>query len=280
MLKPNDTVAILGCSNPLSHSNYKKVQSLKEILNSLNINVELSPYLFDNNSSPKHRGEIFNKYMQDSNIKIIFDISGGDLCNETLEYIDFNSFKNNKTLYCGYSDNSVIINALYKKSNLYSLNYQLTRLVGEDSQNQLSLFKDTFLSNSKALTNFNYNWISQNKMSGIVLGGNLRCTLKLAGTEYLPDFNNSILFLESLGGDYKKVITYFTQYKHMGIFSKINGIILGEFTELERENGVNAPIEILKSIIDISKIPVIKTQELGHSQISKAIEIGEFREFL
>ncbi|MGL4729972.1 MAG: LD-carboxypeptidase, partial [Clostridium sp.] len=114
----------------------------------------------------------------------------------------------------------------------------------------------------------------------IVVGGNLRCTLKLAGTSYIPNFNNTILFIESLGGDENKVKTYLTQFKQIGAFSNLNGLIIGEFTELQNALGYDAPINILKSIIDINQIPIIQTRELGHDQSSKAIFIGKHQLFI
>ena len=40
-------------------------------------------------------------------------------------------------------------------------------------------------------------FLQGSKMQGIVVGGNIRCLLKLAGTEYWPDMNGKILLLES-----------------------------------------------------------------------------------
>ena len=50
----------------------------------------------------------------------------------------------------------------------------------------------------------------------------------------MPNFDNKILFLESLGGDLNKIATFIEQYHQIGAFDKINGILLGEFTELEK----------------------------------------------
>lgn len=45
-------------------------------------------------------------------------------------------------------------------------------------------------------------------MEGIVVGGNLRCLLKFVGIKYMLDFENKILFLESMGGDIFKILIY------------------------------------------------------------------------
>lgn len=56
-------------------------------------------------------------------------------------------------------------------------------------------------------------------MQGIVVGGNIRCLLKLAGTEYWPDMNGKILLLESfiIISD-SKMILFFEKHKKYRVF--------------------------------------------------------------
>ena len=121
---------------------------------------------------------------------------------------------------------------------------------------------------------FKYEFIRGSKMEGMVVGGNIRCFLKLMGTKYQPDFNNKILFLESLSGDCAKMATFLSQYKQVGAFDNIKGIILGTFTEMERENYKPSIEEMIISIID-SSIPIAKSFELGHGEDCKCIIIGK-----
>lgn len=46
-------------------------------------------------------------------------------------------------------------------------------------------------------------------------------------------FENKILFLEVFGRDVALITTFLSQLKQMGVFSKINGILLGTFTKME-----------------------------------------------
>jgi muramoyltetrapeptide carboxypeptidase LdcA involved in peptidoglycan recycling len=116
-------------------------------------------------------------------------------------------------------------------------------------------------------------------MDGIVIGGNIRCLLKLAGTPYFPDFENKILFLESLGGEVGLITTLFRQLKQIGVFSKVSGVLLGNFTKMEESNSQPTVEEILKSIIKDNKLPIAKTREVGHGSDSKCIQIGKFISF-
>ena len=91
----------------------------------------------------------------------------------------------------------------------------------------------------------------------------------------MPNFQDKIIFLESLGGDVPKMITYLTQCKQMGIFKKVKGIILGSFTEMEREKYSPGIVEITKYIVNNPNMPIVKTSEIGHGKDSKCIIIGE-----
>ena len=213
-------------------------------------------------------------FFKDSNIKAIFDVSGGDLANGVLEYLDFEIIKNSIKPFFGYSDLSVIINSLYSKTGMNTYLYQIRNLIEAHKNKQIQEFKSTFMGSGNELLTFNYEWVQGNSMEGIVVGGNLRCFLKLSGTEYMPDFQDKIIFLESLGGDVPKMTTYLTQYKQMGVFKKVKGIILGSYTEMERQKYSPSIEEIIKGVVNNPSIPIVKTNEIGHGKDSKCIIIG------
>ena len=91
----------------------------------------------------------------------------------------------------------------------------------------------------------------------------------------MPDFQDKILFLESFSGDVSKMATYLTQYKQMGVFKKVKGIILGSYTEMEGKNYAPSIEELAKTIINDSSMPIAKTGEIGHGKDSKCIIIGD-----
>ena len=90
----------------------------------------------------------------------------------------------------------------------------------------------------------------------------------------MPDFQDKILLLESLGGDVGKMTTYLTQYKHLGAFKKVKGIVLGTFTEMEREGYTPNIIEIVKYLVNDPQMPICRTKDIGHGQDSKCMAIG------
>ncbi|WP_252234283.1 S66 peptidase family protein [Clostridium sp. ZS1] len=279
LLNKGDKVGIIACSNGVDKSMELKMNELKRTLNFIGLNVIFSNTIYKKysvfNGSGKERANELMKLFEDRSIKAIFDISGGDLANGILEYLDFDIIRKNSKLFFGYSDLSVVINALYAKNNIQMYLYQIRNLIGDNSEIQIKNFIETFMEDKKSLFDFKYEWIQGKSIEGIVVGGNIRCFLKLAGTEYMPKFKDKILLLESLSGNVAKMTTYLTHYKQLGVFKEIKGIILGNFTEMENKQYSPSIIELVKEIVNDVNMPIVKTKEIGHGPDSKCIIIGE-----
>ena len=115
----------------------------------------------------------------------------------------------------------------------FSVLYQVRNLTYEHSQEQITDFLETVLGGSSALYDFPCEFVRGTHMEGMVVGGNIRCLLKLAGTPFWPDMREKILLLESYGGGVPQMVTYLSQLSQMGVFKKVNGILLGTFTKME-----------------------------------------------
>lgn len=283
LLTEKDSVALIVCSDSLNSSTKLHIPELISTLSSFGINVVYDKSIYEDfnldNGILKKRANILMEYFQNDKIKAIFDISGGDLSNAILDYLDFNIIKENQKSFFGYSDLSVLVNAIYVKTGAKTYLYQVRNLVRENKEIQCKNFKETFFENKKSLVTFDYRWIQGEKMEGIVIGGNIRCFLKLAGTEFMPNFKDKILFIEGLSGNVNKMITYLSQLKQIGAFEKCNGVILGTFTEMETKEYKPSIEDIIKVIVDNKNLPIIKTNEIGHAHDSKCIIIGEKLKF-
>lgn len=276
----NSKIYLIACSNQLSLEYKPKFYKIVKILKDLNLDVTISSNIFKSDnllSNGKVRADNLNSAFKNKEITHIFDVSGGDLCNEMLPYIDFEIIKNSKALYFGYSDLSVLLNSIYRKTSKKSFYYNIKTIL---TYNGLENFKNTFLDGSYDMfSSWNYKWLLGSNIRGTLLGGNIRCTLKLAGTEYMPIFKNgkeNILFLESNSGDINKIRSFLAQYEMLGIFSNISGLILGEFTEINSKDQNKELEEICINICKKYNISLIKTCEIGHNPESKGIVIGGY----
>ncbi|EJT6502969.1 LD-carboxypeptidase [Clostridium perfringens] len=280
-LNKGDKIGIISCSNGLSIKNKNIIDELKLNLKSLDIDIVEGDTLYAKeynlfSGTREEKARALEKLFLDKDIKMIFDISGGDLANEVLDFLDFNLIKENPKPFFGYSDLTVLLNAIYSQCDITTYNYQLRNLIGKFKEEQMQNFKASFIDGKEDIFNLDYKWVNGSHLEGIVVGGNIRCLLKLAGTKYMPDFKDKILFLESFSGNSAKMVTYITQYKNLGVFNQVKGIILGEFTEMERENLKPDIVEILKRVIGEINIPILKTSDLGHGADAKCIPIGKY----
>ena len=280
-LNKGNKIGIISCSNGLSIKNKNIIEELKLNLKSLDIEMVEGDTLYAKeynlfSGTGEEKARALEKLFLDKDIKMIFDISGGDLANEVLDFLDFNLIKENPKPFFGYSDLTVLLNAIYSQCDITTYNYQLRNLIGKFKEEQMQNFKASFIEGKEDIFNLDYEWINGSHLEGIVVGGNIRCLLKLAGTKYMPNFKDKILFLESFSGNSAKMVTYITQYKNLGVFNEVKGIILGEFTEMERENLKPDIVEILKRVIGEINIPILKTRDLGHGADAKCIPIGKY----
>ena len=279
MMQQGDKAAIVCCSDGQKAAYRDKINELSKTLREIGLVPVFSDFIYAEEAvfagTALERADSLMAFYRDEEIRAIFDISGGDIANEILPYLDFEVIAGSDKQFWGYSDLTTIINAIYAKTGQKSVLYQVRNLVYENSDRQIADFTNTVMKGQRDLWNFEYRFLQGKGLSGIVVGGNIRCLLKLAGTEYWPDMTGKVLLLESLGGAASQMVTYLSQLKQIGAFDKVNGILLGTFTKMEQEQ--NTPsIEELVMRYAGTRLPIVKTQEIGHGTDSKGIVIGEY----
>ena len=279
ILKEGDQVGVICLSNGLSRDMKERIEYLCTVLQNMGIQPICSPYLYRDafvfSAEASKRASILMEFYKNNEIKAIFDISGGDIANEVLEYLDYEVIKEKNKPFFGYSDLTTVINALYSQAGASSYLYQIRNIIGSYSEKQQSDVSKCLLQGTSELLDFKYTFLQGNVMEGIVVGGNIRCFLKLAGTRFMPDCTGKILLLESRSGGVAQMLTFLNQYKQMGILDQISGLILGSFTEMEEKQLEPCIEELVIKVLGERKIPVVKTREIGHGQDSKAIMIGK-----
>jgi muramoyltetrapeptide carboxypeptidase LdcA involved in peptidoglycan recycling len=220
-------IGVIAFSNSLSEHERPVLEKFKSLLLNANNDVCFSNYLFGTQENLLKPSELAKKKAFEANefiqsgVKVLLDISGGDSANLVLEFLNFDLISQNQVKYFGYSDNSVILNSIYSQTKSPSF-YYCPRMIAEDETGQqLDYFSSRIIDFQLNNPTFKYEFLRGDFLDGEVLGGNLRCSLKIAGTKFSPDFENKILFLESLGGDQHKVSSYLHTFYMLGVFDKI-----------------------------------------------------------
>lgn len=292
MLKPGDKVGIVCCSNGQDTEQTSQIEQLVNELREVGLNPVLSPYLYKVSEqsvfsgTAKQRADALMEFYKNPEIMAVFDISGGDVANMLLPYLDYDVIAKNPKEFWGYSDLTTILNAIYAKTGNSGVLYQVKNIIWDESREQ-KIRMNNFIHNIweggryPYLYGFEYHFLQGNAMEGTVIGGNIRCLLKLAGTEYWPDMHGKLLLLEGMGGGVAQYAAYLAQLNQLHVFEQVEGILLGTFTQMEREGQTPTVEEMLLTLLHdsekerVRKLPVAKTKEIGHGINSKAIEIGK-----
>lgn len=301
-LKIGDEVRVIAPA--LSYSIFS--EELKSIANKriedLGLKLTFGKHINEKNdftsSSIESRIEDLHNAFSDKNVKAIFTAIGGANSNQLLKYIDWEIIKNNPKIFCGFSDITALNNSIFAKTGLvtysgphystfgqklyvdYTLDYTKKCLMDNEpfeikqseSWSDDKWYKDQDKRN--LIKNDGWLVINEGKANGTILGANL-CTLNLLqGTEYMPDLDNSILFLED---DYLTNPDNFDRdlqsLIHLPDFNKVKGIVIGRFQN-KSEVTNNLLIQIIKTKKELTNIPVIANVDFGHTDPKITFPIG------
>ena len=276
ILNNNDKIALVVCSNGKNIEDKDRLEKLESILVEMGLVPIFTKYIykdkFGRGAKAQVRAEELMSFYKNKEIKAIFDISGGDIANEVLEYLDYDAIKRNYKPFFGYSDLTTVLNALISKTNEINYLYQILNII--ENEEIRTNFENTFMKNEQTLFDVKWRFLQGSSIEGEVIGGNIRCFLKLVGTRYFPEVKNKVLFIEGLGTSIEGLVTHLAQLKQIGVFDIISGLLIGTFTKIEKEFSVEKLFELIRDYIP-SSLPVVKTQEVGHANNSKALKIGE-----
>ena len=267
------TVGITACSDAKRPESREQVRELVRFLEASGNRVLLSSCIFERPGarySGEERAEQLMNLCSNPEVSDIYDISGGDMANEVLDSLRYEVIRESRAVFWGYSDLTTVINAIYTKTGKSSVLYSAGNLVkGQDQDLQRQRFLE-----GKSLFSPEFTMIQGDCMEGILVGGNIRCFLKLAGTEYFPDLQDKLLLLEARSGRVPQMVTFLSQLRSMGAFRKIKGILLGTFSQMEKEACTPDMVSLVQSFAG-PELPLAKTREIGHGTDSKAIYIGK-----
>ena len=135
-MQKGDKVGIVCCSNGQKITYREKIELLRDTLEGMGLVPVFSDYIYEKedvfSGTARERAEALMAFYRDEEIKAIFDISGGDIANGILPYLDFEVIGNSDKSFWGYSDLTTIVNAIYKKIGKTSVLYQIRNLIYAD----------------------------------------------------------------------------------------------------------------------------------------------------
>lgn len=284
-------------SDPLSASSLESIQRLMGYLKRSGIHCDLADepcWLID----PKIRADQWNHALRSGEYDWIFDISGGNLANLCAPYLDYSANKASKCIFAGFSDLSCLLNAVSFKTQrptlLYALYYQRNLntilellhihkdLIGLTNQSKERDIPKTSCRSNPLHSRLSVSIHIPEEKSGFSmdefntgksLGGNIRCFLKLAGTDSFPDLTDHTLVLEGMGTSKYEFLSLMEQLNMMKAFEQASQVLFGCFSKIMQETGREGYEDFLLWAMDYLEIdiPWAWTDQVGHVENGKPI---------
>ena len=282
-LSAGDTIGLVAPSDPvlpdLSPRFEKGCQYLREMGFRIKTGRHLTTSTLGFAAAPEEKAADIHAMFSDPDVRAVICAQGGDTANAPLNLLDWDLIRSNPKIFLGLSDISVLLNAIHSQTGLVTFH-------GNDLLWGFGLGLTDYEKNAfeRLLMKGETGPIPQNaprktlrsgQAEGTLLGGNLRCLLKLAGTRFWPDFNGSILFIEAYEISPKACHTAFHQLAQMGLFDRINGAVVGYIDSMQRNGGKGPYMEdILLQVSQARDFPILKINEFGHNCPNTVLPVG------
>lgn len=275
-LNPGDTIGVMATSCWLEEAD---IIAAKDFVESKGYKVFVHPQatarLNQSAGSAKEKVDAFHDLIRHPAIKAIMGARGGNRALTMLDKIDYTLVKQNPKIIMGYSDVTVLLNAIYMHTGMITYHGPLFRELPRRPE-----FEQVFslLAGAKAPIPLpGCNVLKGGVAQGRLIGGNLSLFQTLLGTPHLPDLNGALLFLEDIGDHVSRYDRMLGHLRNVGVFEKISGLVIGAFTNMdddaERPFGFTLEDVIREHTDDFNGL-VIMNAPFGHGQHLPAFPVG------
>ncbi len=275
----SSTIGLVAPASPIYDDS--EFDSMIETLKKLGFTLKLGKHVKDRNGylagSDKDRASDLMAMFKDSEVDGILCVRGGWGCNRMINLLDYEEIRKNPKPLIGFSDITSLHNAILKKSGLVTFHGP----VGKSNWNEFTKnsFEHLLIDGKEGVFELPTNQedafvIHPGKTEGKLIGGNLSVLVAMIGSDYLPSFKDSILFLEDVGEDIYRIDRMLTQLKLSGILNEISGFIFGKCTNCDVGSNSLSLHQVFEDHIKPLNIPAFYGAMISHEDKNVTIPVG------
>lgn len=303
-IKEQTHIRVIAPSRSLGLIPLERINIAIERFNALGIDISFGEHAREmddfTSSSVESRVLDLHDAFSDKSVDAILTSIGGYNSNQILSRLDYDLIQSNPKILCGFSDISALSNAIYAKTGLvgYSgphfstlsmikgINYTVeyfVKCLREEGPFEVK-YAPEWSDDLWFIDQENRDFISSEgywnitkctaDVTGIAIGGHLRCLNSLQGTEFMPPLADAIIFAEE--DDEITPALFDRQLQsviHQKEFSGVKALVLGRF---QKKTGMTR--DILEKIIltkpELRSIPVVANFDFGHTTPIFTFPIG------
>ena len=270
-LKPNSKI---GVFSPSSYVERDDIDTAKALMEKRGVEVFIHPQTFarNNQSAGTHHEKIdaLHSLYSDSSIDVIWAAGGGNRALHIVDYLDYDLIRASAKPMIGFSDVTALLNAISVKSGVANIHGPVFKNLSKFREID-SLFSDSYAMPFKGST-----IINGGSANGVLYGGNLSVFQYLPETLGMDFLDGALLFLEDCNEELSRIDRMFLHLKRTGVLERLNGLILGEFTDLAdsaRPFGFTLE-DIVREHADGLDIPIVMQTPFGHGKNLLPLPVG------
>lgn len=279
-LTQNGTIGLIAPASPVYiDSDFDK---LVDTLKGFGFKLKIGAHAKDKNGylagKDEDRVADLHAMFLDDEVDGIICVRGGWGSNRILDKIDYNIIKENPKVFVGFSDITSLHLAIYKHTGLTTFHGP----VGKSDWNSFTWnhFKNVVIDGEKDLITIpdylkdHAYTITGGKASGKLLGGNLTVLSATLGSKYIPDWEDSILFVEDVGEDVYRIDRLLAHLSLTGILDKVKGFVFGQCLACDQPSNSLSLEEVVKHHLASRQIPAFYGAMISHDSNNATIPIG------
>jgi len=275
-LSKGDTIGIIAVSGRIKE--YERLEKAKCFFEQEGYDVVISDsckseHRYMAGKNDKECIDTIHEFFKNKEIDAILCARGGYGTLRLLNGIDWNIIRENPKIFAGYSDITILLNMIYKKTGLITFHSAMPNgdFSGEIKEYTKNSFFKTLTGCAKEFKAENREVFNKGTAVGKLWGGNLATLVSLCGLDFIPD-EDLILFLEDLNEPVYKIDRMLTQLFNIEKTRRnVKGIAIGEFQDIEDEKQLHG---VLREKADILNIPCCRGFKITHGKIKDTIPTG------
>ena len=288
-LKEGDLVGFVNPAGAMF--NPDGAQIAREAMAALGLRAVYGDHLFDRYGylagRDVDRAADINSLFANPEVSAVLALRGGWGCNRLLPLLDYEVIGKNPKILMGMSDITGLLVGIHAKTGLVNFygptggsswnefttdNARAVLFDGEaiTMRNRVSDDDRLVQVEDRVLT------ITAGKARGRLVGGNLTVLTALMGSDYLPDFDGCILFLEDTNEEVYRVDRMLTQLELAGVLNRINGFVFGRCTNCDPGGGYGSLTleQVFEDHVAPLGIPAWYGSMIGHIKNQFTVPLG------
>lgn len=215
--------------------------------------------------------------LDDPNVKAILCSRGGYGLAQIIDKIDFSSFAKSPKWLIGFSDITILHNAI-TALGIASMHGIMTKYLTElpEESDQITSFKNLLFGTP---SNFSIKPEAENRLGqaeGKLIGGNLSVMMGMRSTPFDLDFHNNILFIEDVGEKPYQIDRMMQSLRLSGVLKQISGLVVGQFSDYDEDPLMMQSVaEIILAAVSEYDYPVCFNFPAGHVDYNLSFVLGE-----